>query len=110
MSEECSEIRHAHINRLIGVVTYKKRKVKFTWEPLGISQGYIPKLIVTELLVQRNLHSWIHSSNSDNVPLKRKLVLLQQIADGMDALHSSPTRIIHHNLKSSNVLVMHSVT
>lgn len=85
-------------------MAYKKKRVKFKHEPpIGSN---IPELVVTDFYVQGNMAEWLHSGYSDNVGLKKKLLFAKHIAQGMHALHSCNPPIIHHNLKSSNILVI----
>lgn len=103
---------------MIGVIKYNKRTVKFRKElnSSALSSTPAPILVVTELMLQGcsslcsecdpigSLSEWL-TSYSDGITLKKKLQIAKQVAMGMKGLHASTPPIIHHNLKSSNVVV-----
>lgn len=98
-----SEISHANVNTMLGVVKYK-RKHQLNKGLEGIVAGNNSLLVVTELMLQGSLFQWIHSNYSEGVPLKKRLKICKGVAQGLQCLHSSQPMIIHHNLKSSNIL------
>ncbi|KAK6919681.1 Leucine-rich repeat-containing N-terminal, plant-type [Dillenia turbinata] len=71
------------------------------------------KLVIYEYIPQGNLFELLHENRgAGRVPLnwKARLSIIKDIAKGLNFLHQSlPShRVLHANLKSSNVLIRHS--
>lgn len=96
-----SELNHSNVCQILGVIKYRKKKVAFEVEPEALSQGNVPILVITEIMSQGTLYDWLRSSETAN--LKKVVSIAKQIAQGMQQLHNC--KIIHHNLKTSNILV-----
>jgi serine/threonine protein kinase len=67
--------------------------------------GNIPILVITEITSQGTLHEWLRTTSQEPANLKKVVSIAKQVAQGMHVLHSCKPPIIHHNLKTSNVLV-----
>jgi len=97
-----SDISHQNVNKLIGMIKYNKKFVKIR-KDIPIPMGVHPVLVISDLMLQGSLCEWL-ASYAEGITLKKKLIIAKQVAQGMLRLHSCKPMIIHHNLKSSNVV------
>lgn len=86
----CSERIHPNIVHFVGIY-YPSRR----WQPLPVA--------ILELM-DEPLTSYL---NKENAPLKRKMSILYDVAQGLNYLHTSNPPVIHCNLSTDNVLLKH---
>ena len=94
-SEECrllSSLNHPNIVQFLGICFLKAQP------------GYSPSLpvLVMERL-DRSLDDLLE--NTPNIPLAQKCSILQDVARGLDYLHSRSPAVIHRDLTARNVLL-----
>jgi len=75
-------------------------------ELLGISAGRDTVTLLTPLMSRGSLYSFLRNTcRGRPPPLKLSLRLLTDTASGMAYLHSCSPRVVHRDLKSSNILL-----
>jgi len=65
--------------------------------------------IVNEFCEGGDLFELLHMSDHIEISWQQRLVMCAQVAQGMSYLHAANPRIIHRDLKSSNLLLKHSI-
>ena len=84
-----AELRHPNIVQTVG---------------LALSKGQYPVMLVREFMSNGSLHNIIHN---DQAPLDLELQanILVDCVRGLKYLHEAEPRIVHGNLKSTNILI-----
>jgi serine/threonine protein kinase len=85
------DLRHDNIVKLIGVVAY---------DP----PSPIPCSLVTELCLNGDLFDYIRR-DAPPPSFDKMIKIMLDIASGLDYLHKHTPKIIHRDMKSSNVLI-----
>jgi len=65
--------------------------------------------IVNEFCEGGDLFELLHMSDHIEISWQQRLVMCAHVAQGMSYLHGANPQIIHRDLKSSNLLLMHSI-
>ena len=71
-------------------------------------QSPLPVLLMERLMT--SLHAYLLDPDNFNLPVERKVSLLQDTARGLDYLHSHTPAIIHRDLTATNVLLTSQLT
>ena len=71
-------------------------------------QSLLPVLLMERLMT--SLHAFLLDPVNSNLPVERKVSLLQDTARGLDYLHSHEPAIIHRDLTATNVLLTSQLT
>ncbi|TKY71382.1 Serine/threonine-protein kinase protein [Spatholobus suberectus] len=85
-----------HVVNLLGTSTRSLKKNK-------------QKLIVMELMPNGSLHDWLHAATNKTPPTPtptwpKRVEIAMQIARSVQFLHEGKPRVIHRDIKSSNIL------
>eukprot|EP01117_Protostelium_nocturnum_P010326 TRINITY_DN3709_c0_g3_i1.p1 TRINITY_DN3709_c0_g3~~TRINITY_DN3709_c0_g3_i1.p1 ORF type:complete len:1410 (-),score=591.25 TRINITY_DN3709_c0_g3_i1:49-4278(-) len=104
-----SDANHENINSVVAVMKFNRKRTKFRLgEPSWVNQMTNQSnedsfLVFTERCSGNNMREWNVNHLGQSFLLKKRMQMIQQVAYGMQFLHSKD--IIHHNLKLSNVIL-----
>eukprot|EP01117_Protostelium_nocturnum_P010324 TRINITY_DN3709_c0_g1_i3.p1 TRINITY_DN3709_c0_g1~~TRINITY_DN3709_c0_g1_i3.p1 ORF type:complete len:1210 (-),score=379.32 TRINITY_DN3709_c0_g1_i3:13-3642(-) len=107
-----SEVEHMNVNQIKGIIPFNSKNVKFStnskpnWIQKMEKSSEDSFLVFAGKSTNSSLKNLIFSGKNP-LSLKRKMTLAHQVCQGMCLIHKRG--FIHHNLKSSNVLMMEQI-